>query len=164
MKFYIYFSMLFLTMAITAQNFKGNGDKKVQIGANFQNNASGIMATFDHGIGDNISIGILSTYALGIDNSIDADFSDRFDVRLRFNANIGNVLNIDDNLDIYPGLSLGLKNFGGHAGVRYFFSDGFGIFSEIGIPIARYNTGDLTPAEEINNQFVFNVGMIFNVN
>jgi hypothetical protein len=156
--------ILLFTFSIHAQSFTGNGDKKFQIGANFQNNATGIIATYDQGIGQNISVGLKSTYALGINNDIDASFSDRFDVRARFNANIGNVLNIDNNFDFYPGLSLGLKNFGGHLGARYFFSAGFGVFSEIGFPIARYNTDDLTPAEKINNQFNLNIGLIFSVN
>lgn len=164
MKLYFFFSIVMFTTLLSAQGFKGNGDKKFQIGANFQDNATGIMATFDRGIGENISIGLLGTYALGVEDAIDADFNDRVDVRLRFNANIGNVLNIDDNFDLYPGLSLGLKNFGGHLGARYFFTDGFGIFSEMGFPIAPYNTDDLTPAEEINNQFILSFGMIFNIN
>jgi hypothetical protein len=84
-------------------------------------------------------------------------------VRARFNANIGNVLDIDPNFDFYPGLSFGLKNFGGHVGARYFFSSGFGIYSEIGTPIARYDTGTLTPAEKIHNQFYFNFGAVFNL-
>ncbi len=145
-----------------AQNFEGKGDKKMQIGANFQSNATGIVMTYDYGLGENISLGVLGAYALGL-NDIEADFGDRLDVRLRFNANIGNVLNIDDNFDVYPGISLGLKNFGGHLGLRYFFTDGFGIFSEFGTPFAQYKTGDLTPAEKLQNQFTFNFGAVFNL-
>jgi hypothetical protein len=147
---------------IDAQNFEGKGDKKMQIGASFQNNSTGIVMTYDYGLGQNISMGVLGTYALGI-NNIDAEFGDRIDVRLRFNANIGNVLKIDDNFDLYPGISLGLKNFGGHLGLRYFFTDGFGIFSEFGTPFAQYKTGALTPAEELQNQFTVNFGAVFNL-
>jgi len=155
----------FLTITLsTAQNFIGKGDKKLQVGTSLQDNASSIMVTYDIGLGENISVGVYSAYALGVNSDIDADFGDRFDVRARFNANIGNVLNIDDNFDFYPGLNLGLRNFGGHVGARYFFTDGFGIFSEIMIPIARYDTGDLTAAEEVNNQFMFNLGVTFNLN
>lgn len=161
--FILLLSLLSVTL-LSAQNFIGKGDKKLQVGSQFQDNATGIVATFDLGLGENISVGLSSSYALGINNDVDADFGDRFDIKARFNANIGNVLNIDDNFDFYPGLNLGLKNFGGHVGARYFFTDGFGLFSEIVIPIARYNTDDLTPAEEINNQFMFNVGFVFNLN
>ncbi len=148
---------------LNAQAFSGKDDSKFQIGVNFQNNGTGIHATYDYGIGENISLGIASTYVLSVNDKIDPDFKDRIDVRGRFNANIGNVLNIDDNFDLYPGLSFGLKNFGGHVGARYFFTSGFGLYTEINSPLAKYNTGDLTPAEELNNQFSVSFGASFNL-
>ena len=89
-------------------------------------------------------------------------FVDRFDLKARFNANIGNVLNIDDNLDLYPGLNLGLKKFGGHLGARYFFTDSFGVFSEASFPIAKYEN-QITGYDYLNNQFTFNIGASFNL-
>lgn len=163
MKNILFIACLLFGSFLYAQNFEGKGDQKLQIGSNFQNNATGIALTYDYGLGENISIGFVGAYALGISNSVDADFSDRLDLRARFNANIGNVLEIDDNFDLYPGLSLGLKNFGGHLGMRYFFTDGFGIFAEFATPFAKYKTSDLTPAEEIHNQFTLNIGAVFNL-
>ena len=145
-----------------AQAFKGKGDAKFQVGANFQNNGSGINASYDFGVGENISLGVSSTYLLGVENNLDASFDDRFDIKARFNANIGNVIDIDENFDIYPGLNFSLKNFGGHLGARYFFTTGFGIYTEANIPLAKYNT-DLTPAEELHNQFTLNLGVSFNL-
>ncbi|MCA0152241.1 DUF6646 family protein [Winogradskyella vincentii] len=146
-----------------SQAFKGKDDAKFQVGANFQSNGTGLNASYDYGIGENISLGLSSTYLLGVEEELDADFKDRFDVRARFNANIGNVLAIDENFDVYPGLSFGLKNFGGHLGMRYFFTDGFGIYTELNTPFAKYNTDDLTPAEELHNQFTINIGASFNL-
>ena len=62
-------------------------------------------------------------------------------------------------MDIYPGLNLGLKNFGAHLGFRYFFSDGFGLYTEAEFPIARYNNNNAG----FNNQFVVHVGASFNL-
>ena len=148
---------------VHAQSFSGKGDKKVQVGANFQNNATSIVVSFDQGLGDNISIGVSSSYALGINAVIDKAFADRFDIKARFNANIGNVINIHESFDLYPGLNVGLKNFGAHLGARYFFTEGFGVFSEINIPLAKYNTDDLTYTEKIHNQFSVNAGIVFNL-
>ncbi len=106
---------------VNAQAFEGKGDQKFQVSANIQDEATGINVTYDYGLGQNISVGLSSSYALSIDDRLDADFGDRFDLKARFNANLGNVLNIDENFDFYPGLSLSLKNFGGHTGARYFF-------------------------------------------
>lgn len=155
--------MLLSISFANAQAYQGKGDDKFQVGANFQNNASGINVSYDFGVGENISLGLSSTYALSIEDNLDADFGDRFDIKARFNANLGNVVKVDENFDIYPGLSFGLKNFGGHLGMRYFFSDGFGIYTELNTPIAKYNSETLTPAEKIHNQFTMNFGATFNL-
>ncbi len=150
---------------VNAQVYIGKGDSKFQVGVNLQDNATGINASYDVGVGENISIGVSSTYALGLKDGLKdiAEFGDRFDIRARFNANLGNVINVDDNFDVYPGLSLGLKNFGGHLGLRYLFTDGFGIYTELNTPLAKYNTDSLTPAEKIHNQFTVNIGALFNL-
>ncbi len=163
MKKLILIASLLTVSFINAQAFKGNGDNKFQIGASFQDNATGINASYDVGLGENISLGLSSSYALNVNEAIDAKFEDRFDLKARFNANLGNVVNIDDNFDVYPGLDVSLKNFGGHLGMRYFFSNGFGIFTELNIPFAKFNTDTLTPAEKLYNQFTINLGATFNL-
>ncbi|WP_250433411.1 DUF6646 family protein [Hanstruepera flava] len=167
-------ALLYISFA-NAQAFSGKGDQKFQLGANFQSHATGLNVSYDYGLGENISIGVSSSYALGVSGDIKdginvngqevvekADFLDRFDLKARFNANIGNVLNINDNFDLYPGLNISLKNFGGHVGARYFFSSGFGIYSEAQFPIAKYSS-NLEPAEKLYNQFSVNVGAVFNL-
>lgn len=146
-----------------AQAFKGKGDKKFQIGAGFQENGTGIVTTADFGIGENISYGFSASYLLNT-TTIDGTpkFEDRFDLKARFNANIGNVLNISDKFDFYPGLDLGLRNFGAHLGARYFFTPGFGIYTEAGIPLAKFNP-DAIGYQRFNNQFVFQFGASFNL-
>lgn len=163
MKYLTLLLVLLTWHASNSQAFTGNGDAKFQVGINLQDNASGIHASYDFGVGPNISLGLSSTYALSVNDNLDADFGDRLDIRARFNANIGDVLGVDNNFDLYPGLSFGLKNFGGHVGARYFFTQGFGLYSEIGFPIAKYDTGILTAAEKIHNRFTFNIGASFNL-
>ncbi len=155
--------LVFGVTLMNAQAFDGKGDSKFQVGASFQDNGTGITATYDYGLGENFSIGVSTGYVLGVEEAIDADFGDRINVVARFNANIGSVLNIDDAVDIYPGLNLSLKQFGGHIGGRYFFSDGFGIFTEFSVPFAKYNNDILSDAELLNNQFVFGLGAVFNL-
>lgn len=155
---------LLSVLFVNAQAFYGKDDSKFQVGVNLQHNATSINIAYDYGLGENFSVGVLSSYALGVPKVLDAKFDDRFDLKARFNANIGSVLNIDENFDFYPGLNFSLKNFGGHTGARYFFSDGFGVFSEINFPIAKYKTEELTAAEKIHNQFTFSIGTVFNLN
>ncbi|MGC1471441.1 MAG: DUF6646 family protein [Psychroserpens sp.] len=148
---------------VNAQAYSGKGDQKFQVGASLQDEATGINVTYDRGLGENISVGVSSSYVLGIDERLDADFGERFDLKARFNANLGNVLNIDQNLDVYPGLSLSLKNFGGHLGARYFFTNGFGVYTEAAFPLAKYDNDDSQLGYTINNQFTINIGASFNL-
>lgn len=163
MKKIITLALLLTAGFANAQAFSGKGDDKFQVGANFQDMATGIMATYDHGIGENMSIGLYTTYLLGTDNDLgDPKFDDRFDLKARFSANIGNVIGLPAQVDVYPGLNLGLRNFGAHLGGRYFFTDGFGVFTEFSTPIAKYDN-DVFGYEHLNNQFTFSFGASFNL-
>lgn len=155
-------AMIFAVGLVSAQTdaYKGQGDIKVNLGANLQDGGTGIVSSLDYGIGESFSIGAQAGYLLGV--SGEPNFGDRFDAKLRLNANLGSVLKLPSNVDIYPGLNLGLKNFGGHLGTRYFFDKGFGLFTEIQFPIAKYNDKDEL-YQNYNNQFSFNVGVSFNI-
>ena len=159
------FTLLLLSSAlfVNAQAFTGKGDTKFDIGANIQDGGSGIRLSTDFGLGESMSFGFVTSYLLSVSEDAVGDkpnFEDRFDLKARFNANLGKVINLDDKLDVYPGLDISLKNFGAHLGARYFFSDGFGLFSEIGVPIAKYDPTTYG-FQNLNNQFVFNIGASF---
>lgn len=164
MKKIITLLLLSATCFVQAQAYKGKGDTKAQVGLNAQDHGNGIFVSADYGLGENMSVGLQMNYLLStVDiNGDGPNFGDRYDAKFRFNANLGSVLQLDKKMDVYPGLDLGLKNFGGHLGFRYFFTDGFGIFSEAGVPLAKYDS-DVEGFEEYNNQFVFNIGACFNL-
>ena len=158
-------ALLSISFIQAQQAFKGKGDTKFNIGMQFQNEGTGIQFAADFGLGENLSYGFVGSYVLGyeaLDGGGAPDFKDRFDARFRINANLSSVLKIDEKFDLYPGLSLGLKNFGGHVGARYFFTDGFGMFSEAGFPIAKYSESDRN-FYPLNNQFTFTIGASFNL-
>jgi hypothetical protein len=147
-----------------AQAYKGKGDIKGQVGMNIQDHGTGINVSADFGIGENMSYGFVASYLLSVDEVAGdkPNFDDRADVKVRFNANLGNVFKLDKAMDIYPGLNLGTRNFGAHLGFRYFFTDGFGLYSEAGFPLAKYDS-NVQGFEEYNNQFVFQIGASFNL-
>ena len=157
--------VVLLSFSLTnAQAYKGKGDIKGQVGANIQSGGTGIFVSSDFGIGENMSYGFTANYLLSTNTILDIKpkFEDRFDLKARFNANLGNVFKLDKAMDIYPGLDLGLRNFGAHLGLRYFFTEGFGVFAEAGTPIARY-ASNIDGFKNLNNQFVFNIGASFNL-
>ena len=149
---------------VNAQAYQGKGDTKAQVGLNAQNHGTGINVSADFGIGENMSYGFVASYLLSVDDikGEKPGFEDRADVKVRFNANLGNVFRLDKKMDIYPGLSLGTRNFGGHVGFRYFFTEGFGLYTEAGVPLASYDS-DIKKSEVLNNQFVFQIGACFNL-
>lgn len=181
MKTLFTFILALASTTIFAQAYTGQGDTKFQVGVNLQAEGTGINATYDVGVGENISVGVSTTYLLGVTdfsaqgNEVvplgffeEAEFLDRFDLRARFNANLSNVLNIDENFDFYPGLNLGLKNFGGHVGARYFFTEGFGVYTELQIPFASYKKEEdyepqEVPRKQLNDQFNISLGAVFNI-
>jgi hypothetical protein len=149
---------------VSAQAYKGKGDIKGQVGMNIQDHGTGINVSADFGIGENMSYGFVVSYLLSVDEVAGdkPNFDDRADVKVRFNANLGDVFKLDKAMDIYPGLNLGTRNFGAHLGFRYFFTDGFGLYSEAGFPLAKYDS-NVQGFEEYNNQFVFQIGASFNL-
>ncbi|TXF76396.1 hypothetical protein FUA25_08535 [Chryseobacterium sp.] len=153
--------------AVQAQTdaFIGRGDGKVQIGANFQKWGTGIQASLDRGLGESFSFGVQAGYVMGFKEFDYLDkpkIGDRFDVKVRANAHLGDVIGLPQNFDIYPGLDLGLKNFGGHIGARLFFNKGLGIFAETQFPLARYNK-DAADYDFLNNQFNVTIGASFDI-
>jgi hypothetical protein len=160
------FTLALITVVQTAnaQAYQGKGDTKFQVGMNLQDGGTGITSTVDFGIGENMSFGFLATYLLEAKDisRISARFEDRADVKVRFNANIGDVIGLSPKMDVYPGLHLGTRNFGGHLGVRYFFTNGFGVYTEASAPLARYDS-DVNGFEHYNNQFTKHFGASFNL-
>jgi outer membrane protein G len=167
MKKIITLSLLLFFGQISAQAFKGKGDVKGQVGLNLQDGGNGIFVSSDFGIGKNMSLGLAANYLLSLRTNPSTDeypaFRDRVDLKARFNANIGDVIQLEPNMDIYPGLDLGLKNFGAHLGFRYFFTEGFGLFGEAGVPIAKYDLNSTYFGYNLNNQFTLNIGISFNL-
>ena len=96
---------------VNAQAFKGKGDIKFQVGATMQEYATGIGTSVDFGLGENLSYGFAVSYLL---NTTDVGgkpkFDDKFDAKARFNANIGNVLKIDDKLEPFLKQTFGDEN------------------------------------------------------
>lgn len=161
-------SGLFLTISTlfcAQESFTGNDDRRTYIGINIQDGGTGVSAGADYGIAESISVGVQMGYLLTTRLIEDkkAKFGDRIDLKARFNAHLGRAINLPTKIDVYPGLDLSLKNFGGHIGARYFFQKGLGIYSEIGFPLARYNR-NAKKYDYLNNQFYIQFGLAFDLN
>ncbi len=158
-KFSTYFLMIVCCCYVSAQAFDGADDQKFQLGASLQDTGAGMVLSYDYGLNEIISVGVTSTYVLGVEELIAVGFVDRFDAKARVNLHLGSTIGFSDNMDAYSGLNVSLKNLGIHVGARYFFSDSIGVFAEVGHPLARYKSEDRSPAENLHNQLVINLGL-----
>ena len=164
MKKSIVLACIFYSCLSYGQAFRGKKDMKFQVGFNMQEHANGIQASFDKGLAENISVGVAATYLLSTNKYLVSTpyAKDLMDIKARFNAHIGDVLGLKPKMDVYPGLDLSLKNFGGHLGFRWFFSSGFGVYAEAGLPIKHYKN-NVEGYARFHNQFYTNIGASFNL-
>ncbi|WP_143882818.1 DUF6646 family protein [Chryseobacterium binzhouense] len=134
MKKMILVLMLFAGIAANAQAYTGKGDQKVNLGLNAWGYGTGITATYDYGLSDVISIGAGGNAYF--DNYRDNNKDNRVFIFGRLNFHLREALDLPEQLDIYPGVDLGVlgRDFGigAHIGARYFFTDKVGVFAEVG--------------------------------
>lgn len=119
---------------VNAQAYIGKGDQKLNFGLNAWGYGTGITGTYDYGINELLSVGGgLNVY---FDNYKDHNKDNNLFVFGRLNFHLNKALELPENLDIYPGVDLGVvgKDFGigAHLGARYFFNDKIGVFAEVG--------------------------------
>lgn len=135
MKKLVFMLMLVLTGAtVSAQAYTGKGDQKVNLGLNAWGYGTGIAATYDYGLNQLISVGAgANAY---FDGYKDNNEDNRVFIFGRVNFHLKETLDLPEQLDIYPGVDLGVlgRDFGigAHIGARYFFTDNFGVFAEVG--------------------------------
>jgi len=82
------------------------------------------------------------------------------DIKFQVGANIqkwGSGISVATDFGIGENMSFGFLT-------SYLLNtnEGFGVYSEIGFPIAKYKTSPIL-YENLNNQFVFNIGASFNL-
>jgi len=134
MKKLVLMLMLFMGATVSAQAYTGKGDQKVNLGLNAWGYGTGITATYDYGLNQLISIGAGGNAYF--DNYRDNDKDNRVFIFGRVNFHLREALELPEQLDIYPGVDLGVlgRDFGigAHIGARYFFTDKFGVFAEVG--------------------------------
>lgn len=130
LKIVTFISILFLAYSsVSAQVFKGYGDTKVQVGFIPYGYGNGLGGTVDYGLTDLFSVGAGTELYFGKN-------SNNFYLFGRGDVHLADLLEMPSEMDLYPGIDLGLTGgslgLGGHLGFRYFFSDNIGAYIEVG--------------------------------
>ncbi len=122
-------AILSMAQFANAQAWQGVGDQKVQVGFNlYGEGGAGLMATYDYGVADKVSVGAGMNLFFGDNNN--------FGLNARVNYHLQEALELPENVDIYPGIGIGFLgndfDFTARIGVRYFFTPQIAVFGEIG--------------------------------
>ena len=147
-----------------AQAYDGDDDWKLCFGyINFGGN-SGLEFTNDYGLSDYFSVGTFAKLLLtGKDRGGDrADLTERLDVGLLFHLHLIDLMGLPPYLDIYAGPQLGFFNGGLSAGVRYNFSESWGVYAQVHQNLFKvFDWGD--DPSLFKSKFGFSVGITFNL-
>lgn len=112
-----------------SQAWTGAGDQKAQAGINVWGLGSGPTATYDYGLSNLISVGAGANVYFNEDEDNPFIFG-------RVGFHLQETLSLPSEIDIYPGLNVGIagRNFGlgVYVGARYFFTENWGAFIEAG--------------------------------
>lgn len=117
-----------------AQAWTGKGDQKINLGLSAWGYGTGVTGTYDYGLNKLVSVGAgLNAYFEGYKDNND---DNRVFIFGRLNFHLQEALDLPSQWDIYPGVDIGVigREFGigAHIGARYFFTEKFGVFAEIG--------------------------------
>lgn len=131
MKKLILIACMIIFNSVQAQSFEGETDQRIQVGTSFYGYGNGIKLTYDYGLTELFSVGGGATFLFA------EPYKNDFFIYGRADMHLNKALNLPENMDVYPGIELGLitsNNFGlhGHIGFRYHFSDNLGAFLELG--------------------------------
>lgn len=134
----IFLSLSFILVLggnVQAQTYTGINDMKIQLGVSPYGYGEGLVGVFNYGLHDIFSIGVGTEFYFNENNS-------NFYLFGRADAHIGRLIEMPENMDLYPGIDLGILDdklgFGAHIGYHYFFHKNIGAYIEIG---SRGNLG-----------------------
>ena len=124
--------LLCVPHSVQAQAWDGEGDIKVYAGYANVGGKSGFEIGSDYALSDFISIGGQITYVnVKKHDEGHNNFLLGYDFSLTGNYHWAEVLKLPSVLDIYSGASVGLRTAGLQAGVRYNFSETFGLYGQV---------------------------------
>ena len=128
----LFVCLLCIPRSAQAQAWDGEGDIKVYAGYANVGGRSGIELGSDYALSDYVSVGGQLTY-VNVKDYDEGHYRDLmgYDFSLTGNYHWAEVLKLPSVLDIYSGVSVGLRTAGLQAGVRYNFSETFGLYGQV---------------------------------
>uniref|UniRef100_A0AB33J7Q9 Outer membrane protein beta-barrel domain-containing protein n=2 Tax=unclassified Prevotella TaxID=2638335 RepID=A0AB33J7Q9_9BACT len=125
-----------MSCSASAQAYDGDLDRKISAGYLHVDGRSGVELRYDLGMNDWLSVGMKGTMLFIGKSHSDAepDFMDGVDLSLPIDVHWDDALKLPSQLDFYTGVGVGFHVLDVHSGLRYSFSETFGVYAQ-----AQYN-------------------------
>ena len=128
----LFVCLLCVSRSVQAQAWDGEGDVKAYAGYTNVGRKSGFELGTDYALSDFVSLGGQITYVfVKKHDDENNNFLLGYDLSLMGNYHWAELLKLPSILDIYTGVSVGLRTGSLQAGVRYNFSETFGIYGQV---------------------------------
>ena len=156
----LFVCLLCIPRSAQAQAWDGEGDIKVYAGYANVGGRSGIELGSDYAFSDFVSVGGQLTYVnvKDYDEGRDRAFMG-YDFSLTGNYHWAEVLKLPSVLDIYSGVSVGLRTVGLQAGVRYNFSETFGLYGQVRQNLVKTFGDDVEHGRVYQGKTALSVGL-----
>jgi len=157
-----------------AQAYDGVIDRKVIAGYTLVGDKSGMELKYDMGLCDLVSLGVGITH-LFFATPTPADTPDKIEYFIE-KSDFGAFLNFHvfqklisaPEIDLYAGPDLTFKSLGIHAGIKYNFSERFGLYFQASQSFSNslFGLGDATdnPSNHFGKKFSIATGLTINMN
>ena len=148
----------------SAQAFDADYDFKIFTGYLNKGGKSGIQIGAEYGRSRFFSFGGFVQGLFGIkDEDGESNFFKNTDLQFRCNFHWTDVMHLPSTFDIYTGVNVSLRAGGLQAGVRYNFSERFGLYGEVQQPLFKtFSSGDFDN-RYFNKKFGFSAGFTINL-
>ncbi len=152
---------------VQAQAFDADYDFKIFAGYLNKGGKSGVLLGAEYGRSRFFSFGCFAQALFNVknDDGEKMEFISCTELNFRCNFHWTDVFHLPSNFDIYTGINTGLRAVGLQGGIRYNFSERFGLYGEVQQPLMRTFVSDDKDFYNklFSKKFGFSVGFTINL-
>lgn len=161
----LFFAIATSSFKSQAQAFDADYDLKIFAGYLFKGGKSGAQLGIEYGRSRFFSFGgfIQSIFNVKDEDGEKSSFIENSNLELRCNFHWTDVLHLPSNFDIYTGINTSIRTVGLQGGIRYNFSERFGLYAEAQQPLFKVLSMEDFDNRYFNKKFGFSAGFTINL-
>ena len=148
-----------------AQAFDADYDLKIFAGYLNKGGKSGVQLGIEYGRSRFFSLGcfLQSIFNVKDEDGEKTEFMENANMEIRCNFHWTDILHLPSNFDIYTGVNTSIRSVGLQGGVRYNFSERFGLYVEAQQPLFKVLSIEDFDNRYYNKKFGFSAGFTINL-